>query len=120
VTTAANIPTSSMPATLQSQNFSSGQSHQPAEAEAITRAFVASAHTPTVAHPTEMPIYFTEQQTELVQSMIRNKVSISAVSGVIKEMLKREGPSGGGEGSSNKTTQRDGCFEVENPPGYDL
>lgn len=106
VTTTANIPTSSMLATLQSHNFSSSQSHQP-EAEAIARAFVTSAHVP---HPTEIPAYFTEQQTELVQSMIRNNVSISAVAGVIEGMLRREEPSGSGN-------RRD-HVEAENPPGY--
>ena len=120
VITTTNIPTSS-PATLQSQNLSSGQPHQPAEAEDITGAFVASAHAPTDAHPAGVPTHFTEQQIELVHSMIRNKVSISAVSGVIEEMLKREGPSGGGEGSSHRITQRDGVYDgVGNPPGYDF
>jgi len=118
VTATANVPTSSMSATLQSQNFSSSQLHQPAEAEAIARAFVASTHTPMVTHPAGTPTYFTEQQTELVQSMIRNNVSISAVAGVIEGMLRREGLSGSGEGSSNVTTQRDGRVEAENPPGY--
>jgi hypothetical protein len=119
LTPAANIPTSSTSATLKSQNFSSSQSHQPAEAEAIARAFVTSTHAPTVTHPTGMPASFSEQQTELVQSMIRNKVSISAVASVIEEMSRKEGSSGGGEGSSNRITQRDGHAEVENPPGYD-
>jgi hypothetical protein len=108
-----------MSTTVQSQNFPSSQSYQFAEAETIARAFVASTNTPT-AHPTGMPTYFTEQQTELVQSMIRNNVSISAVAGVIEGMLRREGPSGSGEGSSNRITQRDGRVEAENPPSYDF
>jgi len=92
-------------------------SPQPADAEAIARAFaVPSAAIPT---STRSPINacLTEEQFELVQSLIRHKSNIPlvAVAGVMDGLLGREGA---GEGSGS-IAQSDVHPEADNPSDYD-
>ena len=111
-----DVPRSSVAATRTSQYSSLNVPRQPAEAETILRA---SAVTPT-ATGSPMNARLTEEQSELVQGLLRHNVPLPTVVGAIEGMLSREGPSGGGEGSGSRITQRDECPEADNPPDYEF
>jgi hypothetical protein len=102
-TATTHIPTSS--ATVASQNHLSSQSSQTVEAEAIARTFASpDAPIPTGRSSTRSA-HLTEEQSELVQGLVRHHVALPTVVGVIEGML-REG-------------QMDGS-EADHPPEYDF
>jgi hypothetical protein len=61
----------------------------------------------------------TEEQSELVQDLIRRNIPLGTVVGVMEGLLRREGASGG-EGSGSRMAQSDGGLRSENPPDYDF
>ena len=61
----------------------------------------------------------TQEQSELVQDLIRHDIPLITVAGVMKGMLRTEGPSSGGGISGSRVTQSDERLE-ENPPAYDF
>jgi hypothetical protein len=97
------------PSTIQS----SSPNHSPrlAEAATVTHVFAnpgsmgAGTSPPTNAR-------LTDEQSELVQGLIRHDIPLLTVAGVMKGMIKKPGPLVGSEGSGNQ--------EVENPPNYDV
>ena len=62
----------------------------------------------------------TDEQSELVQGLLRHNVPLPAVVVAIEGMLRRDGPSGSGEDSGCQNTWHDGHQEGDNPPGYDF
>jgi hypothetical protein len=100
-----------------SQYSSSSQPSQPSEAEAVVHAFSAMSRTGTSYL---MGSRLTDEQSELVQGLLRHNVPLPAVVVAIEGMLRRDGSLGGGEGSGSQNTQRDGDQEGDNPPGYDF
>jgi hypothetical protein len=63
----------------------------------------------------------TEEQSELVQGMIRHHIPLVTVVGVVEGMLRREGPGASGvENSGSRVAQSDGRLEAANPPDYDF
>ena len=85
----AHIPISSLVATLQSQNSSLSQSPQPAEAEAIAWAFAAPM--PMGTSSTGVNGRLTEEQSGLVQSMMRHNVPLSSGCGYDRGHVEGEG-----------------------------
>ena len=61
----------------------------------------------------------TEEESELVQGLLRHNVSLPAVVVAIEDMLRRDGLSGGGEGSGSRVPQSDRHLVGGNPPDYD-
>jgi hypothetical protein len=61
----------------------------------------------------------TEEQSELVQGLIRHHIPLATVVGVVEGMLRNEGASGV-EDSGGRITQSDGRSEAGNPPDYDF
>ena len=67
----------------------------------------------------------TEELSELVWGLLRHNVSLAVVAVEIEGMLRRDGPSGGGEGSRSRVSQSDrglevDSLEVENPPDHNF
>jgi hypothetical protein len=85
------------------QYSSSRQPPQPSEAEPETVAQAFSTTNPMGSH-------LTDEQSELVQGLLRHNVPLPAVVVAIEGML-RDGRSGSGEGSGSQNN---------NPPGYDF
>jgi hypothetical protein len=110
----AHAPTSSGP---PSHFSSSSQPSQPSEAEAVAYAFSAMSRTSTSSL---MGSRLTEEQSELVQGLLRHNVPLPAVVVAIEGMLRRDGPLGSDEGPGSQNTQRNGHQEGDNPPGYDF
>ena len=107
-TATADVPTSSV-ATVTSQNYLSSQSSQPVEAEAIAQTFASSdALMLTGRSSTRMSAHLTEEQSELVQGLMRHHVALPTVVGVIEGMLRA--------GQSDST----GASEVDRPPEYEF
>jgi hypothetical protein len=88
----------------------------PTSSISSTTAYVPTS--PATSSPTSARL--TEEQSELVQSLIRQKIPLPAVVGVMEGMLRREGPSVGGEGSGSQISQTDGSLEPDDPPDYDF
>jgi hypothetical protein len=61
----------------------------------------------------------TEEQSELVQGLLRHNVSLPTVVGAIEGMLRGDRYSGGDEDSGVRITRNDGRPEMDNPPDYD-
>jgi hypothetical protein len=98
------------------QHSSPSQPPQPSEAEAVAHAF--SAISPAgVSSP--MGSRLPDEQSALVQGLLRHNVPLPVVVVAIEGMLRRDGPSASGEGSGSRNTQHDGHVEGDNPPGYD-
>jgi hypothetical protein len=116
-----HIPTSLVVSTPKSQNSSLGQSHQATEAEVNPHAVSAhSSQIPTgMSNPGIRP-RLTEEQSELVQGLIRHNVPLPTVVGAIEGLLGEEVPhSDGGGRSDSRFTQSDGRREAGGPPDYD-
>jgi len=107
-TATAHIPTSPAVVALP-RNQHSLSSHLPQTAAEPARA----------TSSTGMSAGLTEEQSELVQGLIRHKVPLPAVVGAIEGILRGEGQLGGAEGSSSGLTQ---SVErrAESPPVYNF
>ena len=107
----AQVPTSSMAAET-TQHILSSQSPPLTEADTIARSFIT---TPGVVMQTATSSprgpRLSEEQSELVQSLIRHNVPLPTVVDAIEGLLRTGGPSGGG--------QLEG-LEPDNPPEYDF
>jgi len=99
------IPPSLVAAVETNQPSSLSPSSEPTEAE-------------RTANP--MSACLTEEQSELVQSLIRHNIPLPAVVGVMEGMLRSEGQLGSGMGSGSRITQSDGSLGPDNPPDYDF
>jgi hypothetical protein len=126
ISTPPNLPKSSIssataypPASsaAPSQYSLSSQSPQPSQAEAVAHAFSAMSQTGTSSL---MGSRLTDEQSELVQGLLRHNIPLPAVVVTIEGMLRRDGPSGSSEGSGNQNTWHDGHQEGDKPPGYDF
>lgn len=106
----ADVPT---PTGAPSQDSSLSQ---PSEAEAVAHAFTVMDR---AGSSSMMGSRLTDEQSELVQGLMRHNVPLPAVVVAIEGMLRRDGLSGSGEGSGSRNMQRDGDLEGGNPPEYD-
>ena len=104
-------PTSS---TAPSQH-SSSLPPQPVEVEANVRARVTPSAVIPAANSSKMSTCLTEEQTDLVQGLIKQNVPLTTVASVMEGWLKSERPSGDGEGSGGHSG-----VGSENPPDYDF
>jgi hypothetical protein len=106
-TATAQIPISSVPvvAVPKRQNYSSNQSPQPAAPEAIDPAFSTSS----------VPARLTEEQSGLVQGLIRHNVPLPTVVDAIEGMMRGEERLDG-----SRLTQSNERPEADGPPDYNL
>ena len=69
--------------------------------------------------------HLTEELSEMVWGLLRHNVSLAIIVVDIEGMLRRDGPSGGSEGSHSQVSQSDrglevDSLEVENPPDHNF
>ena len=88
---------------------------QPVEVEANVRARVTPNAVIPAANSSKMSTCLTEEQTDLVQGLIKQNVPLTTVASVMEGWLKSERPSGDGEGSGGHSG-----VGSENPPDYDF
>jgi hypothetical protein len=119
-TVAAHVPRSSVAATRTSQYSSSNEPRPPTEVETDSRASAIPSTVMPMATGSPVSARLTEEQSELVQGLIRHNVPLPTVVGAIEGMLRREGPSGSGEGTCSRLTQSNMRPETDNPPDYDF
>ena len=112
-----NVPASSAEAVQTSHHSSSKQPPQPAETGTAEHAFANPASMAAGTSPMTNT-GLTQEQSELVQDLIRHDIPLITVAGVMKGMLRTE--SGGGESSGSRVNQSDEHLETENPPDYDF
>jgi hypothetical protein len=67
---------------------------------------------------TDTGVRLTEEQSELVQGLIKHKVPLPTVVGAIEGILRGDGYSGGGGSSSSRLIQSNVLVEADNPPVY--
>jgi hypothetical protein len=112
-----DIPAISAAAVETSEHSSSSQSPQPVDARTVAHAFANPVLMEVGTSPTTNA-RLTQEQSELVQDLIRHDIPLVTVAGVMKGMLRTE--SGGGESSGSRVTQSGEGLEAENPPDYDF
>ena len=110
----APVPTSSV-AAADSLNSSLSPPPQP---DTVTHTFTITSSAAT-ATGSPASAHLTEEQSELVQGLLKQNIPLPAVVGVMEGMLRREGPSGG-EASGSRIIQSDISLEEDNPPDYDF
>ena len=89
--TAARVPTSSVATMVVNQNSPSNQLSHPAEVEATTRTLVAPSFVSPAGTSLPMSARLTEDQSELLQGLIRQNIPLPAVVGVMEGMLREGG-----------------------------
>lgn len=114
-----HVPSPLVAVTEQGRHSSLGPSPQHAETATVARTYANSGSMPVGTSPITNT-RLTEDQSELVQSLIRYNVPLVTVAGVMEGLLRREGPSGDSEGPGSHVAQNDVCLEAENPPDYDF
>jgi hypothetical protein len=92
----------------------------PAEVEAARASANLVGVIPTSTDDTELTARLTQEQSELVQGLIKYNVPLPAVVGALEGILRGDRNSGGGEGSGSQLTQSDLRVEAEKPPVYDF
>jgi hypothetical protein len=110
----AHAPTSSV---APSQYSSPTHPAIPSEAEAVAHAFSVRSQMGTRSL---MGSSLTDEQSELVEGLLRHNVPLPAIVLMIEGMLRRHGLSGSGESSGSQNTWHNGHQEGDNPPGYDF
>jgi hypothetical protein len=108
--------TATVVATPNNDSSPSGQFLQPTEAQAM-RVLSDIALVPTSTNSTGR---LTEEQSEVVQGLIKHKVPLPIVVEAIEGILRvgAEGQSDGSEGYRTRLTQSDGHLEADSPPDY--
>jgi hypothetical protein len=109
---APHDPTSSA-AAAESQH--SSQLPPATESDTFAHAFTTLGTVTAVRSP--MTTRLTEEQSELVQSLIQHNIRLTTVAGVMQDLLGRDEPLDG-EGSGSQVTQSEEHLEAENPPDY--